>query len=81
MDREKLIDELCAAWPSPLVARNKAPEFLGGGIAVGTLANKDSLGVGPKEKFYVNGRIVYDKRSLAEWFVGMAEPCDPRVQA
>lgn len=73
MDSKKIVDELCEAWPSALVARKEAPKFLGGGIAVGTLANKDSVGTGPKEKYCVMGRIMYPKRVLAEWFVGQMQ--------
>lgn len=75
VDIQKLVNELCDVWPSAFVARSEATRFTGGGIATGTLANKDSRGVGPKEKYYVNGRIVYPKRVLAEWFVSQMEVC------
>jgi len=73
MDKSRMVDELCNAWPSAVVSRTEAPKFLGGGIAVGTLANRDCIGTGVQEKYFVNGRVVYPKRALAEWFVNQME--------
>lgn len=54
----QLLDEMARAWRSPVVARGKVEEFSGGVLNGRTLANLDSLGQGPKERFRM-GRVVF----------------------
>jgi len=41
-------DELKKKWPAPIVARTEVSRFSGGLLNPRTMANQDSLGVGPR---------------------------------
>lgn len=68
--REKLIE----SWPSPIVARAEVGRFTGGLLHPRTVANLDSLGLGPAGKITVGRRVAYDRDALAMWL-------ESRVQA
>ena len=51
----------------PFIARKDVNRLLGGSISSKSLANLDSLGLGPEGKFR-NGRlIIYETESLLIW--------------
>lgn len=61
------LSSLKTRWPSSIVARSKISEFSGGLISPGTLANEDSRGTGPKERFVVGRKVAYPVQSIIEW--------------
>lgn len=63
----KIIDEMAAAWPSPVVARKKVGEFSGGILSAKTLANLDCRKEGPEGRFIVCNQIVYPTQSLVKF--------------
>lgn len=65
--RQKLVEELVANWPAPVVARRDAERFSGGLVRPGTLANCDSRGIGPKGRIQIGKNAGYYSRPLAEW--------------
>ena len=62
-------------WPSPLIARNQKQldKFSGGLLNARTLANADSLGIGPKGRVKVGRKVAYPTNSLAEWLASRME--------
>jgi len=54
-----IFDELAEKWPSTFVARKVMDQFSGGAIAPKQLANLDSLGEGPTERYRINGHVCY----------------------
>jgi hypothetical protein len=67
-----IFDKLESSWPSPVVARSEVGRFSGGLLNPKTLANRDSLGEGPKERVRVGRKIGYTAHSLAEWMRSQA---------
>lgn len=59
--------EMAARWPSAIVARSEIKKFTGGGISSKTLANADSNGTGPKERFFIGRRVCYTVPAFIEW--------------
>lgn len=65
-------DEFVHKWASqlpPYIARQEVRWFLGGIIAVNTLAKADSAGRGPKGAVRVSERVIYPTPRLLEWLV------------
>jgi hypothetical protein len=54
-------------WRSELVARTEIGEFTGGICNPRTMANLDSLGLGPKEKIRIGRKICYPTDVLIRW--------------
>ena len=65
--QDDMFQEMVQAWGSPVVPRQKVGEFSGGLLNPRTMANLDSLGIGPKSKRRVGSRVVYRTKELAEW--------------
>ena len=63
MDLRKLKER----WPSAIVSRSKVSEFSGGLLNPKTLANADSLGVGPSGRVRCGRLIAYDVDQLIRW--------------
>ena len=51
----------------PCIARKSVQEFLGGTVSAKTLANWDSLGLGPKNSIKHGKSVIYETMSLLEW--------------
>ncbi len=51
---------------SELVARRDVGTYTNGAISPKTLANLDSLGIGPERKWYINGYVFYEKHEVGE---------------
>lgn len=67
-ENKEFFCKLLEAWSSPYVARSQVEKFSGGIISPKTLANADSLGIGPKTKFCFGKRkVFYLASELAEW--------------
>lgn len=54
-------------WPSTVIARDQAGKFTGGLVNPRTVANHDSLGLGPKEPISIGRRRGYTVASFAEY--------------
>ena len=54
-------------WPSEVVARDLVKEFSGGMITPRTLANLDSQGKGPANRFLSGKKVCYFIDDLIEW--------------
>ncbi len=54
----------------PMIARKKVAEYFGGAVSSKTLANADSNGTGPKNRFKIGREVVYPTQSLVEWLDG-----------
>ena len=66
MTKQEFIATYSAALP-PFIARQDIRWFLGGIIAVNTLAKADSEGRGPRGAVRVSGRVVYPTQELLSW--------------
>ena len=62
IDFTSFIDQL-----PPFIARKEVSKLLGGAISPKTLANADSLGIGPEVKTTCGRNIVYETASLLKW--------------
>ena len=60
------ITQLSESLP-PIIARDKIEELLGGVIRSKTLANYDSLGIGPKGRMRIGRKVAYRTGDLLEW--------------
>lgn len=63
----ELFDKMAAKWPSEFVARKKVDVFTGGMLNGKTVANFESRGEGPPEKFKLGRLAGYPKASFTEW--------------
>lgn len=59
--------DMAGRWPSTVIARAEVKKFTGGGISAKTLANADSEGTGPKDRFFIGRRCCYPVSTLIEW--------------
>lgn len=59
-------DELAKAWTSPIVSRDRVPEFTGGLISSRYMANLDSLGKGPA-RIRCGRKIGYPVKDFVAW--------------
>jgi len=66
-ERFELINRLKQSWGAPLVAREKVGDFSGGVLNPRTLANADSLGVGPEGRVKFGRKVAYTVESLIDW--------------
>lgn len=66
MTKQEFITTYSAALP-PFIARQEIHWFLGGIIAVNTMAKADSDGKGPAGAIRVSGRVIYPTANLLSW--------------
>ncbi len=59
IDTDKFLDDLRNTWPSTIVSRSHFDRFSGYTISPKTIANLESLGQGPRNKFFVGGKAAY----------------------
>lgn len=76
---QKAFDELRERWQSSFVSRDQVPEFTGGAISKGHMANLDSLGEGP-ERFRLGRKIVYPVKPYIAWLIARSLPVEKRVR-
>lgn len=72
-DLSKHFQELSRKWPSTFVARERIYDFTGGLITPGRIANLDSQGEGPANRFRVGRKVVYPVADLVEWLTQRAQ--------
>lgn len=66
MTKQEFITTYAAGLP-PFIARQEIHWFLGGIIAVNTMAKADSEGRGPNGAVRVSGRVIYPTAELLSW--------------
>lgn len=54
-------------WPSTVVARTQVRAFTGGALSGKTLANFDSQGIGPENRFRLGRQTVYPLEDFLKW--------------
>ncbi len=62
-------NELLQKWPSSFVARDKVPEFTGGCISSGRMANLDCLGEGPSQRIRIGRKVCYPVGPFVDWLI------------
>ncbi len=62
-------------WPSAFVSRTDVGKFSGGAVTSKSLANHDSAGTGPAERFRVGRKVCYPTEALALWMQERASEC------
>jgi hypothetical protein len=67
------LSEMANRWPSSIVARENVREFTGGVLNPKTLANLDSQGVGPKGRFTIGRKVVYNVCDLLTFLESRAK--------
>jgi len=72
MDIHAIRKDLLRRLP-PLVPRTKVEALTGGLINAKTLANKDSLGFGPKQRLKFRGKVCYPREALVDWIISQLE--------
>jgi len=72
MRLKKIFIEMVEKWPSAIVARTESPKFSGGSLTAKLLANHDSAGTGPAERFKIGRKVVYPTVALAAWMQSRA---------
>lgn len=73
---QKIFLEMIDRWGSPIVARTAVKEFSGGILNERTLANLDSRGLGPRNRFRTGRKIVYSAAELAAWLERNSQPVE-----
>jgi len=66
MEEATSLSGLAAKWPSAFVARREVGRFSGGILHPRTLANLDSLGIGPK-RIKIGKTVAYPVEDLVLW--------------
>lgn len=67
MSTSSAFREMADRWPSTVVARREVPRFTGGSMSAGHLANEDSRGTGPRNRFRIGKVVAYPVVDLVEW--------------
>ena len=62
-------EKLAEKWGSAIVARDKIPEFTGGAISSGRMANLDCLGEGPENRIRIGRKVCYPVGPLVDWLI------------
>ncbi|WP_415712723.1 hypothetical protein [Maridesulfovibrio sp.] len=62
-----LFNDLKKKWPSTIVARCQLSKFSGGLLHPRTMANADSAGCGPENKFSIGRKVAYPVDSVIKW--------------
>ena len=63
------IKKLGEEWPSSVIARKRVGDFTGGMLSPRTMANLDSLGLGPDGIIKIGNSVGYLKNPYVEWLI------------
>ena len=77
---QDVFDRLAQGWGSTLVARHEVARFSGGVLHPRTMANVDSLGLGPDGMIRIGKKVAYDKALLVEWMRGRSKSSMSEIQ-
>lgn len=64
-----VIRKAAERWPSSFIPRREVPNFTGGLISTGTLANLDCAGTGVPGAFRIGRQICYPVDAVCEWLI------------
>ena len=78
---QDVFDRLAQSWGSTLVARHEVARFSGGVLHPRTMANVDSLGLGPDGMIRIGKKVAYDKALLVEWMRGRSKSSMSEIQS
>ena len=73
---EKAIEVIRQAgdrYPSTFICRSEVPQFTGGIVTTGTLANLDSKKIGIPNAFRIGRRVCYPIESVVDWLISRLE--------
>lgn len=62
----------------PTWARTQTPKLTGGIFAAQSLANYDSMGIGPP-RAQLGKRVIYEKASFIAWLASKLRPADKKA--
>jgi len=62
-----IFEEMVKVWPSAIVARTEIYSFTGGLMSEKYIANLDSQGNGPANRFRVGRKIAYPVIDVVKW--------------
>ena len=62
-----MFDDMAEVWKHPVVVRSDVGRFSGGLLHPRTMANLDSLGLGPRGMFYLARKVAYPTNELVDW--------------
>lgn len=65
-EKEQLFKKLENSLPA-VFSRQEAAKQLGYAISAKTLSNLDAKGLGPSQKHYIGGKVVYEKEDFLTW--------------
>ncbi len=71
-----LLQSMADRWPSPIVARTEIKDFTGGVLTEKYIANLDSKGLGPANRFRLGRKVVYPVKDLVTWLAERSEPVE-----
>lgn len=71
-DKKPDLSALAVKWQSAYVSRSQIYAFSGGIITSKSMANLDSLGLGPAGRIRISRRICYSVDSLIAWLENRA---------
>ncbi len=63
---QALLAQMRQKWPSAAVARSQVGDFSGGVLNPRTMANLDSLGQGPRERYSMGRTVFYPVDALLD---------------
>lgn len=68
-----IFQKMADRWPSPIVARTEVSKFTGGIVTEKYIANLDSLGKGPANRFRLGRKVAYPVHDFVEWLQSRSE--------
>ena len=74
MAKREFIQSLEAKLPN-IICRKDVTKLSDGLVASKTLANLDSLGEGPEQRFLLNRKVCYPKQAFIDWLLTRCTDC------
>ena len=74
MQKQFNFQSLADRWPAPIVSRGEVGKFSGEILNPKTLANLDSVGLGPAGRIRIGRKIAYPVQSLIRFMEDRAQP-------
>jgi hypothetical protein len=72
--QHSVFSEMVSGWASPIVAREEIHRFTGGTITPHYMANLDSKGLGPTNRFRCGRKVFYPVADFVRWLSARSEP-------
>ncbi len=77
---EDIFGQMKSKWKSAVVARTEVEDFTGGLVSAKFIANHDSAGTGPANRFKIGRNVGYNVDDLCAWLESRLTQ-KPEVQA